>query len=190
MTIVPRTASGEKHLMNNRNLYLIKDIPGFSPQIGRLVSMMNYARYTTLQAVSGLTTDQLDYLHDEQSNSIGALLKHIAAVEVGYQAHTFEDRALHEDEEQEWGAAMELGLRARREVRNHDLDYYLKALHDVRAVTLAELAKRDDDWLYQETRFWGNLPANNWFKWFHVFEDEINHRGQIRFLRKRLPKNL
>jgi hypothetical protein len=31
------------------------------------------------------------------------------------------------------------------------------------------------------------LPANNHFKWFHVFEDEINHRGQIRWLRARLP---
>ena len=25
------------------------------------------------------------------------------------------------------------------------------------------------------------------FKWFHVLEDEVNHRGQIRIIRRRLP---
>ena len=34
--------------------FLIGDIPGFTPQIGRLVSMVNDARYTTLSAVEGL----------------------------------------------------------------------------------------------------------------------------------------
>jgi hypothetical protein len=29
--------------MDERDLFLIGDIPGFTPQIGRLVSMMNYA---------------------------------------------------------------------------------------------------------------------------------------------------
>ena len=42
-----------------------------------------------------------------------------------------------------------------------------------------------DAWLDAQTPFWGGKPANNYFKWFHVFEDELNHRGQIRWLRKR-----
>ena len=173
--------------MNPRHIYLITDISGFTPQIGRLVSMMNYARETTLQEASDLTMQQLDHLHDKDSNSIGALLSHIAAVEVAYQAATFENRGMNRSETGEWGAALKLGQRARREIRGHDLDYYLKALEGVRARTLLELARRDDDWLYEETPFWSGLPANNYFKWFHVFEDEINHRGQIRWLRKRLP---
>src|ERR1044071_1358676 len=110
--------------MSDRDLYLIGDIPGFTPQIGRLVSMMNYARHTTLAAVAGLAADELDYLHDPQSNSIGALLLHIAAAEVGYQAATFYARDLNEEDRHEWGAALELGERARREIRGHELDYY------------------------------------------------------------------
>lgn len=35
--------------------------------------MMNYARYTTMQAVEGLTIENLDYLYDEEANSIGML---------------------------------------------------------------------------------------------------------------------
>jgi hypothetical protein len=69
--------------MNESGLYLIGDISGFTPQISRLVSMINYARHTTLSAVADLKVDQFDYLHDPQSNSIGALVLHIAAAEVG-----------------------------------------------------------------------------------------------------------
>ena len=174
--------------MNNRDLFLIGDIPGFTPQIGRLVSMMNYARYTTLSAVEGLEVDELDYLHDPQSNSIGALLSHIAAAEVGYQAATFYARDLNEEERQEWGAAIDLGERARQEIRGHELDYYLSRLEQVRAKTLAELGRREDQWLEEYTSFGSGQRVNNYFKWFHVLGHELNHRGQIRWLRKYATK--
>jgi len=167
--------------------FLIQDLPGLTPQISSLVVMMNYARLTTVQAVEGLTIRQLDYLHDSRSNTIGALLGHIAAVEVAYQVHTFEGRDLGERERREWDVFLDLGERARREVRGHPLEYYLQRLREVRQKTLSEFGKRTDEWLYEQTPFWENQPANNYFKWFHVLEDEINHRGQIRWLRKRLP---
>src|SRR5881296_3479326 len=129
------------------DVFLIADIPGFTPQIGRLVTMMNYVRSTTLSAVAGLGVDELDYLPDSQSNSIGALLSHIAAAEVGYQAATFLERGLDEQEKQEWGAALDLGERARREIKGHELDHYVSRLERVRARTLAELGRRTDAWL-------------------------------------------
>lgn len=163
--------------------YLIRELPGFAPEISRLVVMMNYVRYTTFAAVQDLTTGQLDYLHDPQSNTIGALLGHIAGVEVAYQVDTFEGRGLTVTERQQWGTLLELGEKARREIRGYPLDYYLRLLDGVRQKTLSEFAKRTDDWLFEQTHFWGGH-----FKWFHVFEDEINHRGQIRWLVKRLPR--
>src|SRR5262245_21860741 len=147
--------------------------------------MMNYARSTTLQAVTGLGVDEHDYLHDGQSNSIGALLLHIAAAEVGYQAATFEARDLNAEERQQWGAALDLGERAKNELRGYELGYYLDRLEQVRTRTLAELGKRDDRWLEEETSFGSGQRVNNYFKWFHVFGHEINHRGQIRWLRSR-----
>ena len=174
--------------MDDRDLFLIGEIPGFTPQIGRLVSMMNYARHTTLSAVEGLEVDELDYLHDPQSNSIGALLSHIAAAEVGYQAVTFYARDLNEEERHEWGAALDLGERARREIRGHELEYYLSRLEQVRAKTLAELGRREDQWLEEHTSFGSGQRVNNYFKWFHVFGHELNHRGQIRWLRRHATK--
>lgn len=150
--------------------------------------MMNYVRSTTLTAVTGLGITELDYLHDPQSNSIGALLLHIAAAEVGYQAATFDKRELSATERQEWGAVLELGERARREVRGHELEYYLTQLAQVRARTLDELRQRDDDWLDERTAFQSGQMVNNHFKWFHVFGHELNHRGQIRWLRNRATR--
>ena len=170
-----------------RSPFIVGDQPGFAPQIGRLVVMLSYARRTTLQAVQGLGVAQLDHLHDPESNSIGALLTHIASIEVAYQCSTFERRGLSAAEQARWGAAMELGERGRREIRGHDLSDYRSMLDEVRAHTLEGLAARDDAWLEEATPFWGGQPANNYFKWFHVLEDEVNHRGQIRWLRRRLP---
>jgi uncharacterized damage-inducible protein DinB len=165
--------------------YVIGGVDGFTSQIGRLVSMMNSVRFTTLAAVAGLSVNELDYLHDAQSNSIGALLAHIAAAEVGYQAATFYARDLTDDEQRTWGAAIDLGERSRREIRGHDLAYYIQRLEQVRAITLAELGRRDDQWLEGETTIGNGKRVNNYFKWFHVFGHELNHRGQIRWLRTR-----
>jgi uncharacterized damage-inducible protein DinB len=170
------------------NQLLITEVPGFTPQIGRLVSMLNHVRSTTLSDVAGLGVSELDYLHDSESNSIGALLSHIAAAEVGYQAATFLGRGLNEEESQEWGAAVELGERARREIRGHALDYYVSRLERVRATTLAELGRRTDQWLEERTSSASGREVNNYFKWFHVLGHEINHRGQVRWLRARASR--
>jgi uncharacterized damage-inducible protein DinB len=167
---------------------VIGDIPGFTPQIGRLVCMLNYVRQTTFSAVADLSVDQLDYQHDSQSNTIGALLAHIAATEAGYQAVTFDGRDLSEAEKAEWRAALELGDRGRSGVRGQDLAYYVKKLEQVHDRTLAELGRRGDQWLDEATSGSGGQPVNNYFKWFHVLSHEVNHRGQIRWLRTRATK--
>lgn len=58
------------------------------------------------------------------------------------------------------------------------------AAQAVRHKTLEEMAKRNDDWLYEVSA----SGSNTYYKWFHVMEDEINHRGQILLLKKRLPR--
>jgi len=171
--------------MSDADNLLIAPIPEYTPQIGRLVSMLNHARAATLAAVTGLQPRELDYLADPAANSIGALLLHIAAAEVGYQAATFHARDLNDDEKLEFGAVFALGDRARQEIRGHELAYYLSALERVRAHTLDELARRDDEWLASETTFDNGRRVNNHFKWFHVLTHEVNHRGQIRWLRSR-----
>jgi len=146
--------------------------------------MLDYARGTTLRAVGGLTMSDLDHLHDAASNSIGALLAHIATVERAYQVLTFEERPPSEFETAAWAAALNLGDEGRRALRGQPLEHYLEQLATTRAATLQALASRDDEWL---ERPMVAVPAMNaHWAWFHVAEDEVNHRGQIRWLRTRL----
>lgn len=161
----------------------IEPLSGYSPAIGRLVGMLTYARSTTLAAVKELTTPELDYLHDPESNSIGALLAHIAAVERSYQILTFDERLLSVEENGELAAALKLGDPGRQTLRGFALEHYVETLSAVRQTTLSALAARDDAWLEESVRMAPRMNAH--WAWFHVAEDEINHRGQIRWLRTR-----
>ena len=51
---------------------------------------------------------------DSQMDDGRGILSHVAAAEVGYQAATFDERELNEEEHLEWGAVFALGERARR----------------------------------------------------------------------------
>jgi uncharacterized damage-inducible protein DinB len=159
--------------------------PGYSPTIGRLVSFLTYVREGMLAAVKGLTPAQLDHLHDAESNTIGALLAHVAAVERWYQVFTFEDREPSSSEVAVMAAALHLGDEARQAIKGRELGTYLDELARTRQATLAALAAREDGWLEAPLRARADVNAH--WAWLHVAEDEIGHRGQIRWLRKRLP---
>jgi uncharacterized damage-inducible protein DinB len=168
-------------------LFVIGPRKGYSPQIGVLVSMLNYNRHTILQMVQSLTMKQLDHLHDPKANSIGALILHLGAVDKYYQVNTFEGRQdFNNKEKAEWDAALNLGDDGRKSIKGHDLQYYIDRITSVREHTLKELKERDDKWLSRvdPTK---KEPVNNYWKWFHVCEHESNHRGQIAWLKGRLP---
>lgn len=165
--------------------------PGYSNQIGTLVSEMTWMREAAIRSAKGLTQEQLDFLLDDKANRIGALLFHLAATERLYQLNTFDNVGIQELEKypafQEWGVAMDLGEPARKQIKGHDLGFYLEKLSDVRERTLAEFRKRDDTWLLSVDKSWPWGPTNNLCKWFHVCEHESHHAGQISLLRGRAP---
>ncbi|MEH7503114.1 DinB family protein [Neobacillus drentensis] len=174
--------------MNLDTLYLIDQKDSLGLEFSKLVSMMNYTRYTTIEAVKDLTMEELDFLYDEEANSIGMLLAHMAAVEKAYQIETFENRDLTEEELSLLLPALDLGSLGREQITGKKIDYYLEQLADVRNKTIETYKTLPDEWLFEQTPFWWDRPANNYFKWFHVFEDELSHRGQIRLIKKMVRK--
>lgn len=163
---------------------------GFSPQIGTLLSMMTWMRRVILNPVKNMTIEQLDYLHDAHSNSIGSMLLHLAATERFYQVHTFENKKWgdwNDQDKKRFGVAMGLGDSARNSIKGNSLDFYLNTLKEVRENTIKEFRKRDDTWLMSVDEKWPWGPTNNYCKWFHVCEHESNHNGQIKYIKSRLP---
>ena len=183
MTVSP-VPSAQEDLIN-----VVGPKPGYSPQIGTLVSMMNWMRNVVVRQVQGLDQEQLDFLLDEDANSIGAMLMHLAATERFYQIHTLEGKSWGDwskADEKRWNTASGLGDKGRKEIKGNDLSYYLDALDEVRSHSLKELANRDDEWLLKidQKWFWG--PTNAYCKWFHVVEHESNHNGQIKLIKSRI----
>jgi len=160
---------------------------GFTPEIGTLVSMLAFTRQQVLHNVKGMSPGDLDFLLDAKANTIGALLYHLAATDHYYGLNTFGGLkwdSWPEDEKKKWDVPMNLGEPARKAIKGNSLDYYLNVLHESREKNIAELKKRDDQWLTVVDKEFG---ANNFGKWFHVAEHESNHDGQIKFLKSRLP---
>ncbi|MCP3027095.1 DinB family protein [Halobacillus sp. A5] len=169
--------------------YRIKKSEKFSEKIGELVSMLEHTRAVTLEEINRLTQEDLDYLVDEGSNTIGSLLIHIASIEFVHQVISFEGRDINGVELQKWQAALELGEQARYQIKKNNIEYYLNELAKVRKQTLIQLKERTDEWLFEEKYWEKGVPYNNYYLWFHVFEDEINHRGQIRAIKRILAQN-
>lgn len=171
------------------DLFVIGPIEGYSPQIGTLVSMLNYNRQTIVNTVKSLTMEQLDYLHDPNANTIGALILHLGATDKFYQINTFEGRQdFNETEKKIWGVPMSLGDEGRKQLKGQEVKYYLDMINEVRQKTIEELKKKDDKWLMAiDPESSKERPLNTYWKWFHVCEHESNHRGQMTWLKSRLP---
>jgi uncharacterized damage-inducible protein DinB len=189
MLSLPETPVEAHSLSKGNELLVIGPMEGYSPLIGTLVSMLNYNRQTVIDAVESLTKEQLDYLHDDKANTIGALVLHLGATDKFYQINSFEGRQDFTNAEKRiWDVPMNLGEQARATIKGHDAAYYLDIIGEVRQQTLEQLKKKDDAWLLALDPVWSKQrPVNTYWKWFHVCEHEANHRGQIVWLRGRLP---
>ncbi len=165
--------------------YRITSKEGFDPKIGELISMLEHTRSVTMEELSGISREELDYVDGPGGNTIGSLLMHIAAIERIHQILSFDERDLTQDESDTWGKALNLGEEANKQYHGLGAAAYLEVLQEVRSVTLASFSRFSDQWL-QEERKWGNGVSHNFhYIWYHVMEDEINHRGQIRLLRRK-----
>ncbi|MHC8516127.1 DinB family protein [Sporosarcina sp. ITBMC105] len=169
-------------------MYIIDQKEGLSAEFSKLVAMMEYTRKTTLDEVQNLSIEELDYLYADDANSIGMLLAHMASVEKFYQIDTFEKREITEEDVALLNPGLQLGERAREEINGQSIKVYVNELAEVRKKTIETFKSLPDSWLFEQKPFFGGHPTNIYFKWFHVFEDELSHRGQIRLIKKMMKK--
>ncbi|MCF7561177.1 DinB family protein [Sabulilitoribacter multivorans] len=162
----------------------IKSEEGFTPQIGVIVSMLNDMKNRVENTVKNLDIESTDFLLDENANSIGTLVLHLAATEKFYQVYTFENREFNKEEQEEWGMRMSMGNEAREMHKGKPISYYLNIYDEVRQKTLEYLKGKDDVWLAQTPE---GYRMNNHWSWYHVMEHQSSHLGQILLLKKRIP---
>jgi hypothetical protein len=170
------------------NVNVIGPREGFSPHIGTLLSMMAWMRMVVISSVDRLSKEELDYLHDGKSNTIGAMLLHLAATEKSYQGSTMNVKPDYKELGNiNWDAAMQLGDEGRNVIKGNSIAFYKNVLTAVRNRTIEEMKTRDDNWLLDVASGSVSRPINNYCKWFHVCEHESNHNGQIKWIKGRMP---
>ncbi len=174
--------TGEGIKKDQRNY--IGPLEGYSPQVGTLITMLNNLKERIEYTVGDLSKAELDFIVDENANSIGALLAHLTATEKLFQIITFEEREPSAQEMDILNDAMELGDLGRKNLNGKDVQDYLAEFTAARIMTMKLLKEKDDEWL-------ATIPedsnTSNFFSWFHVMEHQSSHLGQILFLKKRIP---
>lgn len=162
----------------------IKPVDGYTPQIGIMVDMLEEIMDRIVKDVGDLSQSETDYLFDDEANSIGAIIMHLAATESYYQVETLEGRTWTDEESEFWEVAGGLGAESRGKIKGKPIDYYLDLWDQVRIKTLDGLKAKDDAW------FASNIDEgiNNHWVWFHVLEHQASHMGQIALIKNRLPE--
>lgn len=176
--------------ISNDSMHVFGKREGYTDEISILVSMMDWMRFVLIRDSNGLSQKDLDFLLDDNSNTIGAMLMHLAATERYYQLSTFSGvsptKLNYGLDDAVWSAGNNLGNAGRETFKGKPLSFYTDTLSEVREFSKEELKKRDDNWLMESSNGFGNQPTNNYCRWFHVVEHESNHNGQIRYLKSRV----
>ncbi|MBT8304866.1 MAG: DUF664 domain-containing protein [Bacteroidia bacterium] len=159
----------------------IKPPKGYSHDIGNMISMLDNLKQRVERNVYNLDQEGTDFLLDDNANSPGAIIYHLAATEAYYQAYTFEGRGYNAEEKKKWDTALNLGEKARQEFKGKPISYYLEIYDEVRKKTKQLLKTKDDEWFAEKN---GNM-TNHW-AWFHVMEHQANHMGQLAMITKRI----
>ena len=156
-----------------------------NPRINTLYAMMNDTRKMLQRVVKDLTVAEIDYTPDDRTvETIGTLLYHIAGVEWGW---IFMDIGGRELDEEKWKFGFPLRKQVNIEqISGKPITYYLNLLEEVRKPVFEYLTQISDDILEQKIDVDGELHTVEWI-FYHIFEHELTHIGQIRLL-KRLYK--
>ncbi|WP_439153124.1 mycothiol transferase [Winogradskyella sp.] len=159
----------------------IKAPRGYSNDIGNMISMLDNLKRRVERQVVNLDQAGTDFLLDDNANSPGAIIYHLAATEAYYQVYTFEGRGFNAEEKAKWETALNLGEKVRKEFKDKPISYYMNLYDEVRAKTKELLKTKDDAWFKKKI---GNMTMH--WAWFHVMEHQANHMGQLALITTRI----
>ena len=165
---------------------------GFSPGIGRYVAQLAETRDALLSPVENLTPEQLSWHPNPETESIGTLLLHVAAIEWSWVFQEIDRRPDEDYDGWEEALPLRVGL---PQVRDRPLSYFTDRLDRVRDEVLArlrELTDEDLSRLVADSSTPESEPATELYSidWvlFHLVHHEAHHAGQVELLVRLLPK--
>ena len=161
---------------------IVESVPGYEPEIGLLLGMLEESRGRTKEHLAGLTDDELKWTPGPGFNSIGTILYHLALIEADWlyaeareQAYPPEAVALFPDDVRDDAGRLAAARRA-------SLQEHVDRLDEVRAMLLA--AFRDMSLAeFRRVRVLPEYDVAPGFVLHHLMQHEAEHRGEIGMLR-------
>jgi len=166
---------------------VVDGLPGYEPEIGRAVWMLEDTRQLTKAGLVGLADDEIDWVPasaaNRNINSIGALLYHIAAIEADWlyaevlEAVVFppELTNLFPDDVRDHGGHLAVA-------HGGGLDVHLLRLDAVRDQVLAAFSGMSLTEFRRERELPDYTVTPEWVL-HHLMQHEAEHRGEIGMLR-------
>ncbi|MFW9903423.1 MAG: DinB family protein [Candidatus Thorarchaeota archaeon] len=164
--------------MNSVNI--LKRDSSLPKNLSTWLTQMNEIRERLLNIIEELDEEALDYTPSERKiETIGTLLLHIAAVELGW---IFEDIYKEEIDYDEWKYAFPLRTSVNLpQLTGKGKNYYLNLLQNVRKSIIERL--QDEKNLSRIIQADGQKYSIEWIL-FHLVEHEALHIGQINLLNR------
>lgn len=170
---------------NHRERQIVEASPGYEPHVGRAVWMLEDTRRRTKRSLDGLTQPVIDWREARTPNSIGALLYHVAAIEIDWLfTDVLEGRAWPPEAEALFPFDVRDATGALVDLRGVSLDEHLHRLDAVRALLLEAFRGMSLDEFRRERHMAGYDVTPEWVL-HHLMQHEAEHRGQIGELRAR-----
>ena len=168
---------------------VVEALDGYTPEVGRLIWMLEATRVRLKEAVDGISLASLDWQPPDGGNRIGTLLYHIAIIEADW----LYEEALAIDWPQEITDLCAYGYRdddgRLSLVEGESLADHLARLDQIRAKVLDGFRHMDVKTFRQPRHFDPYDVTPEWVL-FHLINHESEHCGQIMDLRTRSEQAL
>lgn len=170
-----------------REVLQVRALPGYPEEIGRWLWAMQAVRGKTLWVIEGIDQATLDWEGpDRRENSIGALLYHIAMVEIGWLFTDVLGQPFPPEVEREFPYAMWSEEGSIGRVPSLSLADHLGRLERIRAIFLETLRGMTiEDWRSLRSPEGEEYEVTPEWAIFHLVEHEAGHQAQISSLKRR-----
>jgi len=171
---------------DERRRLVLPEREGMDPIVGGAVARLVEARRRTLADLEDVSPEDVDSPGPGGSNSIGAILYHVAAIEMAWLAEEIlgldawppeVDHLLPFDVRDEAGLLWN--------VRGQTLDQHLERMRLTRDLLVRELAEMDRD-EYRRVRALADYDVTPEWVAFHLTQHEAEHRSELGRLRAAL----
>jgi uncharacterized damage-inducible protein DinB len=181
---------GETNLTpKERDQLVISPLAGYDPLIGRWLWLLEDIRRRTLDELSNMSENLLNWRPDEEANTIGTLLYHIVAIELDW---LFVEILERPDYESELATLLPYAVREPSgrltPVCDETLESHLARMTTSRQLMLDVLRPMTAEEFYRVRRLEAYDVTPEWVL-YHLMEHEAGHRGEIGELRRQAERS-